>query len=189
MYLILLDKYSAMELLTLFDSSIFNFVGNFHQFSSVTQSCPILKPHGVQHARLPCLSPTARASSNSCPLSWWCYPTISSSAAPFSFCLQSFPASGRFPVSQLLTSSCIKWPKYWSFSFSISPSNEYSGLISFTIDWFALLAAQGTLKNLLQNHKLKASISQRSAFFMVQLSHPYMATGKTIALTSQSKLL
>ena len=70
MYLILLDKYSAMELLTLFDSSIFNFVGNFHQFSSVTQSCPILKPHGVQHARLPCLSPTARASSNSCPLSW-----------------------------------------------------------------------------------------------------------------------
>ena len=77
----------------------------------------------------------------------------------------------------------IRWPKYWSFSFRISPSNEYSGLISFRIDWFDLLAVQGTLESLLQHHSLKASILRRSAFFMVQLSHPYMTTGKTIALT------
>ena len=77
----------------------------------------------------------------------------------------------------------IRWPKYWSFSFSICPSNEYSGLISFRIDWFDLLAVQGTLESLLQHHSLKASILRRSAFFMVQLSHPYMTTGKTIALT------
>ena len=77
----------------------------------------------------------------------------------------------------------IRWPKYWSFSFSISPSNEYSGLISFRMDWLDLLAVQGTLKSLLQHHNLKASILQRSAFFIVQLSHPYVTTGKTIALT------
>ena len=78
---------------------------------------------------------------------------------------------------------CIRWPKYWSFSFSISPSNKYSGLISFRIDWFYLLVVQGTLKNLLQHHNSKASILQCSAFFMVQLSYPYMTTGKPIALT------
>ena len=78
---------------------------------------------------------------------------------------------------------CIKWPYYWSFSFSNSPSNEYSGLISFRIDWFDLLTVQGTLKSLLQHHSSKASILQHSAFFIVQLSHPYMTTGKTIALT------
>ena len=78
---------------------------------------------------------------------------------------------------------CIRWPKYWSFSFSISPSNEYSGLISFRIDWLDLLAAQGTLKSLFQHHSSKASILWPSAFFMVQLSHPYMITEKTIALT------
>ena len=78
---------------------------------------------------------------------------------------------------------CIRWPKYWSFSFSISPSNEYSGLISFRIDWFDLLAVQGTFKSLLQHHNLKASILQRSVLFVVQLSHPYMTTRKTIALT------
>ena len=78
---------------------------------------------------------------------------------------------------------CIRWPKYWSFNYSISPSNEYSGLISFRIDWFDLLAVQETLKSLLQHHSLKASILQCSAFFIVQLSHPYMTTGKTIALT------
>ena len=77
---------------------------------------------------------------------------------------------------------CIRWPKYWSFS--ISPSNEYSGLITFTMDWLDLLAVQGTLKSLLQHHSLKASILQRSAFFIVQLSHPYVTTGKTIALSS-----
>ena len=78
----------------------------------------------------------------------------------------------------------IRWPKYWSFSFSISPSNDYSGLISFGIDWLDLLAVQGTLKSLLQHHSSKASILQHSAFFVVQLSHPYMTTGKTIALLS-----
>ena len=80
----------------------------------------------------------------------------------------------------------VSWKKYWSFSFSISPSNEYSGLISFRIDWLDLLAVQGTLKSLLQHHSLKASILQRSAFFTVQLSHPYMSTGKTIALTRRT---
>ena len=82
---------------------------------------------------------------------------------------------------------CIRWPKYWSFSFSISPSNEYSGVISFRIDWLDLLAVQGTLKSLLQHHSSKASILWCSAFFMVQLSHPYMTTGKTIALTAGSQ--
>ena len=77
----------------------------------------------------------------------------------------------------------IRWPKYWSFSYSISPSNEYSGLISFRMDWLDLLAVQGTLKSLLQHHSSKASILWRSAFFIVQLSHPYMTTGKTIDLT------
>ena len=110
-------------------------------------------------------------------LSQWCFLTSSSSAAHFSLCLQSFPASESFLMSQLL--------KYWSFIFSISPSNEYSGLISFK-DWFDLLAVQGTLKSLLQHHSSKASVVQCSAFFMVQLSHPYMknATGKTIAFDS-----
>ena len=81
---------------------------------------------------------------------------------------------------------CIWWPKYWSFSFSISPSNDYSGMISFRVDWLDLLAVQGTLKSLLQHHSSKASILQCSAFFIVQLSHPYMTPGKTIALTKQT---
>ena len=98
---------------------------------------------------------------------------MSSSAAPFSSCPQSFSASGSFLMSRLL---------YWSFSFGISPSNEYSRLISFRTDWFDLLAVQGTLKSLLQHHSSKASIVSHSAFFMVQLSHPYMTTGKAIAL-------
>ena len=102
---------------------------------------------------------------------------------PFSFQLQSFPVLGSFQTESVL---CIRWPKYWSFSFSISFSNEYSGLISFRMDWFDLLAFQGTLKRLLQHHSSKASILRRSAFFIVQLSHPYMTTGKTIALTRQT---
>ena len=88
-----------------------------------------------------------------------------------------------FPKESVL---CIRWPKYWSFSFNISPSNEYSGLISFRMDWLDLLAVQGTLKSLLQQHSSKASIIQCSAFLIVQLSHPYMTTGKTIALTRQT---
>ena len=96
-----------------------------------------------------------------------------------------FPSIRVFPNESVL---CIKWPNYWSFSFSISPSNEYSGLISFRMDWLDLLAVQGTLKSLLQHHSSKASILQHSAFFIVQLSHPYMATGKTIALTRRPLL-
>ena len=87
---------------------------------------------------------------------------------------------GFFPKESVL---CIRWPKYWSFSFNISSSNEYSGLISFRMDWLGLLAVQGTLKSLLQHHSSKAPVLQHSAFFIVQLSHPYMMTGKTIALT------
>ena len=99
---------------------------------------------------------------------------------PFLLLPSTFPSIRVFSNESAL---CIMWPKYWSFSFSISPSNEYSGLISFWIDWFDLLATQGTLKSLLQHHSSKASILQRSAFFMVQLSHPYVTTGKTIAWT------
>ena len=95
----------------------------------------------------------------------------------------TFPRKRVFSKESVLG---IRWPKYWSFSFSISPSNEYSGLISFRMDWFDLLAVQWTLKSLLQHHSSKASILQRSAFFIVQLSHPYMTTGKTIALTRQT---
>ena len=145
-----------------------------------------LRPHGLQHARLPCPSPSPGACSNSCPLSWWCHPTISSSAAPFYSCSQSFPASGRVFSCELAVR--IWWPKYWSFSFNISPSNEYSGLVSFRMDWLGLLAVQGTLKSLLQHHSSKVSILQRSAFFIFQLSHPYMTTGKTIALTRRTLL-
>jgi len=94
-----------------------------------------------------------------------------------------FPSVRVFSNESVL---CIRWPKYWSFSFSISPSNEYSGLISLRIDWLDLLAVRGTLKSLLRHHSSKASILQRSAFLIVQLSHPYMTAGKTIALTRQT---
>ena len=141
-----------------------------------------LWPHESQHARPPCPSPTPRVYPNSCPSSWWCHPAISSSVVPFSSCPQSLPASESFPMSQLFAWGFTS-PKYWSFSFSISPSNEHPGLISFRRDWLDLLAVQGTLKSLLQHHSSKASIPQHSAFFTVQLSHSYMTTGKTIALT------
>ena len=140
-----------------------------------------LQPHELQHVRPPCPSPTPGVHSNSSPLSQWCQPAISSSVFPFSSCSQSFPASGSFPMSQLLR---MRWPKYWSFSFSIISSNEHPGLISFRMDWLDLLAVQGTLKSLLQHYSSKASILQCSAFFIVQLSHPYMTTGKMIALTT-----
>ena len=149
--------------------------------SSVQFSCSAvsdsLRPHGLQHTRLSCQSPTPGDCPDSYPLSRWCHPIISSSVVPFSSCLQSFPASGSFPMSQFITSSGQ------GFSFSISPSNEYSGLISFRIDSLDLLAVQGTLNSLLQNHSSKASILWCSAFFIVQLSHLYMTTAKTIALT------
>ena len=116
-----------------------------------------LWPHGLQHARLPCPSPTPGAYS----LWRWRHPTISSSVILFSPCPQSFPASESFPMSQL----CMRWPKYWSFSFSIIPSKEIPGLISFRMDWLDLLAVQGTLKSLL-DHNWKASILCPSASFV-----------------------
>ena len=142
-----------------------------------------LWPHEPQHARPPCPSPTPGVHPNPRPLSRWCHPTISSSIVPISSCPQSLPASGAFPMSQLFTSG---GQSIGASAFSISPSNEYSGLIAFRMDWLDLLAVQGTLKSLLQHHSSKASILQHSAFFIVQLSHPYMTTGKTVALTRQT---
>ena len=157
----------------------------FGKSCSVQFSCSVvsdsLQPHGLKHARLSYPLPTPRVYSNSCPLSQWCHPTISSSVIPFSSCLQSFPASESFQMSQLSASG-----GHWSFSFSISPSNEYSGLISFRMRWLDLLEVQGTLKSVLQHHSSKASILQCSAFFIVQLSHPYMTTGETIVLTRRA---
>ena len=139
-----------------------------------------LRPHGLQHTRPPCPSPTLGVYSNSCLLSWWCHPTISSSVIPFSSCLQSFPNIRVFSNESVLH---IRWLKYWSFSFSISPSNEHPGLISFRMGWWDLLAVQGTLKSLLQHHSSKASVLWLSknfivlyspTFFIVQLSQPYI---------------
>ena len=147
------------------------------QFSSVHFSRSVvfdsLPPHEPQHARPPCPSPTPRVCQNSCPLSRWCHPTISSSVIPFSSCLQSFPASESFPMSQLFASG----GQVLEFQL------QHPGLISFRIDWLDLFAVQGTLKSLLQHHSSKASILWCSVFFTVQLSHPYMTTGKTIALS------
>ena len=138
-----------------------------------------LQPQGLQHPKLFCPLLSPRLCPTSCPLTWWCHPVISSSVALFS-CPQAFPASGSFSNESAL---CIRWPKYWSFTFNISPSNEYPGLISLRMDWLDISAVQRTFKHLLQHHRSKASILRRSAFFTVQLSHPYMTTGKTIALT------
>ena len=132
-----------------------------------------LQPPESQHARPPCSSPTPRIYSNSCPLSRWYHSAISSSLIPFS-CPQSLPASGSFPMSQLFA--------WGGLSIGITPSNEHPGLISFRMDWLDLLAVQGNLKSLLQHHISKASIFRCSAFFTVQLSHPYVNTGKNHSL-------
>ena len=230
---------------------------HFNQLSSVQFSHSVmsesLQPHGLQHTRLSCTSPTLRAYSNTCPLSQWCQPTISSSVIPFSSCLQPVPVSGSFPMNQFFASVQLnsvqslsrvrlfatpwiavrqaslsiviswsslrptsiesvmpsshlilgrpllllppippsirvfsnestlrmRWLKYWSFSFSIIPSKEIPGLISFRMDCLGLIAVQATLKRLLQHHSSKASILQCSGFFIVQLSHPCMTIGKT----------
>ena len=131
--------------------------------------------NGLQHARLPCPPLSSGVCSSLYPLSQWCNLTFSSSA--FFLLVSIFPSIRVFSNESVL---CIRWPKYWSFSFSISPSNEYLGLISFRTDWFNLLAAQGNLKSLIQNHTLKASILGHSDFLMIRLSHLYMTTGKTI---------
>ena len=137
--------------------------------------------HGLQHARLPCSSPTPRAYSNSFPLSQWYHPTIYLILCrPLLLLPSIFPSIRVFSNESVLL---IRWPKYCSFSFNISLSNEYSGLISLRIECLDLLAVQGILKSLHHHHSSKASILWRSAFFIIQLSHPYMTTGKTIALT------
>ena len=132
-----------------------------------------LRPHELQHARPPCPSPTPRIHSDSRPLSQWCHLAISSSVVPFS----CPPISPSIRVFSNESTPRMRWPKYWSFSFSIIPSKEHPGLISPRMDWLDLLAVQGTLKSLLQHHSSKASILWHSAFFTVQLSHPYMTTG------------
>ena len=149
-------------------------------FSSVTQSCPTLcdpmhcsTPGLPVHHQLPEFTQThVHWVSDAI---WPSHPLSSPSPPAFNL--------SKLRVFSNKSSLHIRWPKYWSFSFSISPSNEYSGLISFRIDWLDLLVVQGTLKGLLQHHSLKASIIWRSAFFIVQFSHPYMTTGKNIALT------
>ena len=152
---------------------------------SVQFSCSVkydsLQPHGLQHVRLPCLSPTPGACWNSCPSKESVMP--SNHLIPFCHTLLFLPPI--FPSIRFFSNEsvlCIRWPKYWSFSFSISPSNEHSGLISFRMDWLDLLATQETLKSLLPHHSSKASILQSSAFFIVQFSHPHRTTGKTTAL-------
>ena len=138
-----------------------------------------LPPHGLQHARLPCPSPNPGPYSNSCPLSQWCHPTISSSVVPFSSRLQSFPASGSFQMSQ----PSHQVTKVLQFQLQHQSFQWIFRLISFKIDWLDLLAVQETLKSLLQHYISKTSILQHSAFFIVQISHPYRTTGNTIALT------
>ena len=133
-----------------------------------------LRPHGLQHARPPCATPTPGVYPNSCPSNHLIL------CCPLLLLPSIIPNIRVFSNESALH---IRWLKYWSFSFNISPSNEHSGLISFRMDWLDLLAVQGTLKSLLQHHSSKASILRHSAFFIVQLSHPYMTTGKTIALT------
>ena len=157
---------------------------NCNQFSSVTQSCLTLCN------LMDCSMPGFLSITNSQSLLKFMSIESVMPSNHLIFCrpllLGPFNLSqhrGFFPNESVL---CIRWPKHWSFSFSISPSNEYSGLISFRMDWFDLLAAQGTLKSLLQYHNSKASLLQHSAFFIVQLSHLYMTTGKTIALTRQT---
>ena len=148
---------------------------------SVQFSCSVmsdsLRPHGLQHARLPCPSQSLlklMSIESVMPSNHliFCHPLL--------LLPSIFPSIKVFSNESALP---IRWPKYWSFSFSIRPSNEYSGLISFRMDWLDLIAVQGTLRSLLQHHSSKASIFWCSAFFIVQLSYPYMTTGKTIALT------
>ena len=138
--------------------------------------------HGLQHARLPCPSPSPRVCSNSCPLSPWCHPTMLSSVIPFSSCPQSFPASGSFPMSQLFASGGQSIGA--SASASVLLMNIQSWFLSSLTGWISLQSKR--LSSLLEHHSSKASVLWCSAFFMAQLSHPYMTTGKTVALTIQT---
>ena len=147
--------------------------------SSVAQSCLTLQAHRLQHTRLPCQSPTPEFAQTHVP---WVGDAIQLRHPLLSPSLPAFSLSQHQDLFKWV-SSLHQVAKVLEFQLTISPSNEYSGLISLRIDWFGLLAVQGTLKSLLQHHSLKASILLLSAFFIVQLSHPYMTTGKTIALT------
>ena len=156
------------------------------QFSSVQFCSSVVsnsfQPHGLQYNRLPCAITNSWSLLKLMPIEL---------VTPSNHLILSSPPPPAFNLSQdqgLSNESAlgIRWPKYWSFGFNISPYNEYSGLISFRMDWLGLLAVQGTLKSLLQHHSSKASILQHSALFIFQLSHPYMTTGKTIALTRQT---
>ena len=154
-----------------------------YQFSCSVMSGS-LQPHGLQHARPPCPFPPSIPNSRSL-LKLMSIESVMPSnhlilCHPFLLLPSIFPSIRVFSNESVLH---IRWPKCWSFSFGISTSNEYSRLISFRIDWFDLLAVQGTLKSLLQHHSSKAAVLLCSVFFIVQLSHPYMTTGKTIALT------
>ena len=153
------------------------------QFSSVTHSCPTLCDPWTAACQAPL--------SNTNSLSLLKLMSIKSvmPSNHFILCHPLLLLPSICPSIRVFSNEsvlCIRWPKYWNFSFSISPLKEYSGLVSFRIDWFYLLAVQGTLKSLLQHHNSKASILQCSAFFIVQLSHPYISTGKAIALTRQT---
>ena len=159
-----------------------------HQYSiSSVKSLSLsdsLQPHELQQARPSCPSPTPGVHSNSCPLMASVMPSNH-----LILCLPLLLLPSIFSSIRVFSNESvlhIRWPKYWSFSFSISPSNEYSGLISFRRDWLDLLTAQGALKSLLQHHSSKASILWCSAFFIAQLSYPYMTTGKTIALARRT---
>jgi len=164
------DNYALLSLLTSVQFSL----------SVVFNS---LRPHESQHARPPCPSPTPGVHSDSCPSSQWCHQCNLILCRPL-LLLPPIPPSIRVFSNE--STLHMRWPKYCSFSFSIIPSKEHPGLISFRMDWLALLAVQGTLKSLLQHHSSKASILRYSAFFTVPLSHPYMTTGKTIALTRRT---
>ena len=158
----------------------FSAIGPSVQFSSVTQLCPTLLPHWLQHTRL------------SSPIPQFTQLMSIESVIPSNHLILCHPLlhlPSILPSIRVFSNEsvlCIKWPKYWSFSFSISPSHKYSGLISFRMDWFDLLAVQGILKSLLQLHSSKASTLQNSISFMIRLSHPYMAAEKIIALTRQT---
>ena len=162
----------------MFITWIWRFISSVQFSPSVV--CDSLWPQELQHARPPYPSPTTGIYSNSDPLSWWCHQTILSSVVPFFSCLQSFPASVYF--QWISSSHQVAKGLEFQLQHLVLPMN-YSGLISFRMDWLDLLVVQGTVKSLLQHHSSKASILRCSAFFLVQLSHPYMTTRKTITLT------
>ena len=166
---------------------------SFNSLSSVQFSCSVvsnsLRPHGLQHIRPPCLSPTPGVYPNSCANEFTQLIELVMPSNHLILCHALLLTPSIFPSIKGFSNEsvvCIRWPKNWSFKLSISPSNEYSRMISFRIDWLDFLAVWGTLKSLLQHHSSKASVLQCSAFFIVQLSHPYMTTGKTIAYTRQT---